>query len=135
MASRRIITRGVTGEFTAKIQDHRDLAASALNVSTSDSYIQISASEIDGRNNRTLLFLFKVHEGSAPTFERLLYDVEFFSLRWGFARLYCETREAKSINIDFDVEKGRYKGSFNGVIPKEMGDERDILCSFDLIMA
>ncbi|CAI8985018.1 BTB domain-containing protein [Pseudomonas sp. IT-347P] len=133
MTGKRIVTPGTTGEFNAKIQGHPDLAVNSINVSFSGGNLHISAREGDFFNFRSLYLIFKLDESNKTlTFDRLLYIGESETTS-GFAKLRSELTTAKTFNIDFDVEKGTYKGSFNGVIPTEVGGERDILCSFDLL--
>lgn len=133
MTGKRIVTRGVTGEFNAKIQGHPDLAVNYITVSVSDGYLHISAREGDVLNYRSLYLIFKLDESNKTlTFDRLFYIGEAETTS-GFARLRSELTTAKTFNVEFDVEKGTYKGYFNGAIPTEVGGERDILCSFDLV--
>jgi hypothetical protein len=133
MTGKRIVTRGVTGEFSAKIQGHPDLAVNCINVYISGGHLHISAREGEVLNYRSLDLIFRLDESTrVPTFERLFYNGEFKTVS-GSAKLQTELTTAKNFNVEFDVEKGTYKGSFNGVIPTEVGGERDILCSFDLV--
>ena len=118
MTGKRIVLPGVTGEFTAKIEERPDLEVNDCGVHYDGEFIH-------------LYFLFKNNGATkAPTFYQLIYrSLSEFTLE------KAEAREAISVDINFDIEKGLYQASFNGIVKGVGVGPMDILCRFDLVKA
>ena len=132
MTAKRMVFPGVRGEFPAKIEERPDLEVNDCGVHYDGEFIHVyGAQEESARKFRSLYFLFKNNGATkAPTFYQLIYrSLSEFTLE------KAEAREAISVDINFDIEKGLYQASFNGIVKGVGVGPMDILCRFDLVKA